>query len=377
MKAGTRSRKSLAPTLDVGGFLQEMAASDIKRDVDIVALFAQFGVELVQKGTSYMGKCPWHDDTTPSLSVDRLKGVYHCFGCGESGDAISLVRKMRGCDFSAALQFLAERAITVPAPKAAKPKEVIQQVVQELSLDDIVRHYQRVLSGNLQASEYLESRGLKDRTLWNRLRLGYSDGSLVDKLSNNQRDQLVERGILSRSGKEIFSGYIIVPLLDENDQVVSLYGRAIDAKTHPVHRYLAGARGGLVNGEAVSVYRDKLIITESIIDAVSLMQIGIQNVIPSYGTGGVSEQMISVLVEKRVKDVVIAFDSDEAGIAGADKLARRLIDEGMRVGIIHPEGAKDWNELLIAGRLLLESLNRQIASAQLQAPCRAERSGAY
>src|SRR3972149_5337875 len=93
-------------TLEVTGFLEELEKEAVKKGVDIIALFASFGVELVRKGKSYTGRCPWHEDSTPSLSVDREKGLYHCFGCGESGDAVSLVEKMKGLGFREALRWL-------------------------------------------------------------------------------------------------------------------------------------------------------------------------------------------------------------------------------------------------------------------------------
>lgn len=92
----TTDRLSGRKTLQVDSFLQEFEKDEIKSRVDIVELFDQFGVRLTHKGKGFAGKCPWHEDKEPSLSVDREKGLYHCFGCGESGDAFALVQKMRG-----------------------------------------------------------------------------------------------------------------------------------------------------------------------------------------------------------------------------------------------------------------------------------------
>jgi len=78
-------------TLKVSGFLDEFEKDEIKKSVDIISLFTTFGVSLEQKGKSYIGKCPFHDDKTPSLSVDREKGLFNCFGCGESGDVFNFV----------------------------------------------------------------------------------------------------------------------------------------------------------------------------------------------------------------------------------------------------------------------------------------------
>jgi len=88
------------------GFLEEFSKDEIKGKVDIVALFASFGVQLEKKGSSWMGICPFHEDTNPSLSVDASKGLYHCFGCGESGDVFDLVMKYQDSSFPEALDFL-------------------------------------------------------------------------------------------------------------------------------------------------------------------------------------------------------------------------------------------------------------------------------
>ena len=86
-------------TLVVEGFLEEFEKDEIKGRVDIALLFDSLGVTLKPKGKGFVARCPWHEDTEPSLSVDREKGLYHCFGCGESGDVVSLVQKFRGRRF--------------------------------------------------------------------------------------------------------------------------------------------------------------------------------------------------------------------------------------------------------------------------------------
>ncbi len=98
------------PTLAVDGFLEELEKDELKKRTDLVALFESFGVSLTKKGASYMGLCPFHKDTNPSLSVDPVKGLYHCFGCGESGDAIELVKKLKSVSFREAVSYLKAEA---------------------------------------------------------------------------------------------------------------------------------------------------------------------------------------------------------------------------------------------------------------------------
>ena len=124
------------PTLKTDLF-DDIRKDEIKARVDIVALFAHFNVTLSKKGKSYTACCPWHDDASPSLSVDREKGLYNCFGCGESGDVVTLVGKMKGLSFSEAMQYLKEfakvsehhRSTEVETDKADAPK--IEDVLPE------------------------------------------------------------------------------------------------------------------------------------------------------------------------------------------------------------------------------------------------------
>jgi DNA primase len=96
--------------------------------------------------------------------------------------------------------------------------------------------------------------------------------------------------LIRSSGKEFFQGCLVFPLLDEQGKVVSFYGRSIQAGTKPSHLYPPGPRRGLVNREALKVYRDQIILTESVIDALSLVQIGVENVVPLYGTSGFTDR---------------------------------------------------------------------------------------
>jgi DNA primase len=173
-----------------------------------------------------------------------------------------------------------------------------------------------------------------------------------------------ELGILRADGSEFFSGCIVVPLFDELDQVVSFYGRKIDDGS-PKHLYLPGKHRGLVNRKAAKVYPDELLLTESVFDALSLVALGFENVIPCYGTGGFTADHMAALREARTRLVVIAFDADEAGRKGAAALQEKLLAESIAVKVVEPTGAKDWNEFLCAeGKA--DAVRALIAAAQVE-----------
>jgi DNA primase len=361
-------------TLLVSGFLEELEKDQIKGRVDIVELFSSFGVKLTAKGKGFAGRCPWHDDAEPSLSVDRDKGLYHCFGCGESGDVVSLVQKVRGVGFRDALEYLKTHTGSEPSNGRAASRRMPQppsatQVTSELRfiLDDVAARYASDLASHAEARAYLASRGLDRPQLITEFKLGYCAGKLADSLSVSQRQELQRLGLLKASGGEHFKGCVVVPFLDDQGHVAGFYGRRISANSGPAHLYLPGPHRGLLNRSAAKAYREEIILTESVIDALSLVSVGIPNVIPCYGVNGFTEEHAKLLHDERVKTVAIGFDSDEAGKTGSGSLAERLVAEGFTVKFIQAPAAKDWNEALTAG-LTKETVQELLAVAEMRQP---------
>jgi DNA primase catalytic core len=345
--------------------------------VDIVELFSSFSIKLAAKGKSFIGNCPWHDDKEPSLSVDREKGLYHCFGCGESGDVFTLVEKLKGVGFREALEYLKAHAGSFPSngKRASRrmdgssaekpPSRTASSVELRFILDDVAERYATELGAHPEACAYLASRGLERSGLIATFKLGYSSGKLGDSLSAAQNSELVRLGILKASGGEHFVGCIVFPLFDEGGHVAGFYGRRILSNSGPAHLYLPGPHRGLFNRQAAKVYRDQLILTESLIDALSLIALGIPGVIPCYGAGGFTAEHAKLLRDERVKTVAIGFDSDEAGRKACDSLAARLVAEGLRVKTIEPLRSKDWNEALVGG-LTREEVLEALCKASLR-----------
>jgi len=344
-------------TLKVGGFLEEFEKDSIKSTVDIVSLFSDFGVKLEKKGSNYMGCCPWHDDKTPSLSVDRTKGLYNCFGCGESGDVFSLVMKMKGVDFKQASLYLkgdstGSKAPTGFEPVIIKPKSSLVSPLDGAPANILLKvrdYYHKELQNDNKALSYLSKRGLQDISLIKTNNIGFCSGSLKDKLSGEQIELLKEVGILNEKGNEVFKGYITVPLTNELTDVVGFYGRSIDNRTSIPHKYLKGDHKGLLNAKAVTLYSDELILTESVIDGLSLKKIGVDKVFPCYGVNGFSDYHEAVFKDNLVKKIIIAFDNDEAGINASGKLKEKLINDGYQAKEVFPLKGKDWNDYLLEG----------------------------
>jgi DNA primase catalytic core len=376
----TEDRLGGKKTLKVTGILEDIEKDEVKKRVDIIALFAAFGVSLQQKGKGYTGRCPWHEDSTPSLSVDREKGLYNCFGCGESGDAVTLVEKMKGLSFREALDYLKKESLGVtvtsaprakvakeaakqqkaeeqresgPAPQATEEKqrpqaEPVSLPHPELNLATVADYYHQRLLTSPEALAYLKKRGFTAPELYRRFALGYADGSLLAKVTAGQQARLKELGIVNAGGYEHFKGSLTFPLYDEAGRIVGLYGRKLNDKAAYKHLYLPGGHKGLFNGKAASIY-DELILTEAIIDGLALVSLGIENVIPLYGTNGLTEDHLAAFKEHRVKTLILALDNDEAGRKAGEKLKAELLRAGFNVKVCYPWGVKDWNEGLTSG----------------------------
>lgn len=344
-------------TLKVGGFLEEFEKDKIKDSVDIVTLFADFGVKLEKKGSNYMGCCPWHDDKTPSLSVDRTKGVYNCFGCGESGDSFSLVMKMKGLDFKQATQFLKSRDYQIIEPVKPPLEELDIQVLEdnephlngEQLLEKVKDYYFSQIQSNTKALNYLDSRGLKDPSLIKHYEIGFSNGSLKSMLSEKQIEELKHLGVLTDKGNETLLNHLVFPLKNSKNQVVGFYGRTINKSSKVKHKYLKGGHKGLLDRMVLEVYKDEIILTESVLDALSLKKLGFNNVIPCYGVNGFSEPHLIEFKDRMIKSITIAFDSDESGITGSKNLGEKLLKEGFKVREITSPKGKDWNDYLLQG----------------------------
>jgi len=398
-KPSGKDRLQGRKTLKVNDFLDEFEKDDIKKKVDIVDLFQSFGIELTKKGKSYSGKCLWHNDTNPSLSVDREKGLYNCFGCGESGDIFSLTEKMKGCGFKESLAYLKSFAAVPPkastphievngAPSAPRAQDVDELTPRNegsgvsaqtsITLSAIAEYYHKKLYENEKAIHYLHSRGLENIRNYERFQIGFADGTMLEKIGKDQRNTLVQLGVINSNGKEHFANCVTFPIVDDLGVVVGIYGRSIDPEAKISHLYLKGKHRGVFNRKASKVY-DEIILTECIIDALSLIELGIENVKALYGTNGFTDEHLQTLINDRVKTVVLALDNDDPGREASERIKTKLLAEGFAVKVISPglplppgegrgEGtgpvqSKDWNEYLTGGGTA-EEVKNAIANAE-------------
>jgi DNA primase len=329
--------------------------AELKARTDFKGLLTWFGLGVKKNGKGWKILCPFHNDTVPSCSVDLEKGRFHCFGCHAKGDTIEFVKLYKHTDFKGAVEVLKEyNGFTGKQGKPVEKKKTLEVFFPEETelekknlLKKTIGEYHNQLLKNEKALTFLESRGLKDFELIKQHAIGFCDGkTLLSKLSGKQKELLKETGIINAKGREHFTGCIVFPVFTDAESAGEIYGRSITDK-EPKHRYLPGKHAGIFNRKAGKVY-DEIILTESFIDALSLIRLGINNVQAIYGTGGFTQEHLEALKDDRVKTIILGLDNDAAGRTASLTLQKRLVHEGFAVKTIFPPGVKDWNDFLVS-----------------------------
>jgi DNA primase catalytic core len=312
--------------------IEKERIEEIKRSVDLVGLIQSKGITLKKNGKSYKGLCPFHEDSNPSLSVNPRENLWQCFGCGAGGDVIRFVEMFDKVDFPQAVSELSAVSTQLSAASQKESLAESRKLTAERSsvkarklLNKVMSFYQHTFSEDLRGLRYLkDERGITDNQSFKDFGVGYVNGTLLAILPEDEdvHSALKRIGILNEKGHEMFYNCVVFPLYSEAGSVVNLYGRSIGEESTVPHLYLPGARSGLVNRQAVK-RSQSIILTESVIDALTLYDQGFRNVIPLYGVNGLIDDHLS-LFNRRVKEAYLCFDADDAGKKGAEALSLRL-----------------------------------------------------
>jgi DNA primase catalytic core len=322
----------------------------IKQSHDLVSFIQGNGIPLTRKGRNYVGLCPFHEETKPSFTVNPKRQLWHCFGCGEAGDVIGFLTKSQGIGFRQAVEKLAiqttesGRRTTATAQTDQETKRTPK--LQRL-LNRVMEYYQAELLKDPRGLDYLQKeRGITDKQSILDFKTGFASGNLLDVIPDDGDivSDLKSLGILNDRGKELFFDSVTFPLLDENNNVLSIYGRRIqEGEIH--HLYLPGPKHGIINRQAAKRSKS-ILLTESIIDALSLYNAGFKNVIPCYGVNGLTEDHLFLFNRFSVEEVYISFDSDPSGKDAAIKMGEQLKEKGITSFIVDlPD--KDINDYFL------------------------------
>ncbi|MDC6877809.1 CHC2 zinc finger domain-containing protein, partial [Escherichia coli] len=271
---------------------------------------------------------PFHDEKTPSCVISPEKNLYHCFGCNAGGSVLNWVMQTEKLSLRKAVERLKAELGDNPAvvPLVTKDEPEIfaeDEAGRQKLLSRVVEFYHHTLLNAPEAVAYLEKRRLNHPELVAAFKLGFANRTLPYRLpavksraGEKIRARLKGVGMLRESGHEHFTGSLVVPVMDLNGQIREMYGRKIGGdlrKGTPLHMYLPGTHGGVWNEQAL-IGSSSVVLCESLIDAMSFWVAGVRNVTAAYGVNGFTDEMRAALLAHGVKQVLIAYDNDPAGM---------------------------------------------------------------
>jgi DNA primase len=350
---------------------------EIKSRVDIVELASEY-LTLKKAGRNFIGLCPFHQEKTPSFTVNRDKQIFYCFGCGEGGNVITFLMKIADKTFPEAIKDLAEKAGVVLPPmissKEGRQKDSLKESIINLNLR-AAQHFSRNLSSpaGKVAREYLQNRSISEETI-KQFRLGFVPDtwrSLTDYIeSNGSSLKLAEQAGLVIAGKEgnyydRFRGRLIFPIENIFGEIVAFGGRVME-KGEPKYLnspespvYIKGKNLYGLNKTKEEIRKKGFaLIVEGYFDLISLWNAGIGNVVATLGTALTREHL--ELLRRYTVEVVALFDPDEAGRKALDRSLELFLSMRMRArALILPEGCDPDDYVKKHGKDKLDELIAQ------------------
>lgn len=313
------------------GFIKQDQIDELKDRLDIVDIISEY-VNLKRAGSSFKGLCPFHNEKTPSFSVARERGYFHCFGCHERGDAISFIMKIENLNYVDALKFLADK-YGMTLEESYSSQESIDRRKRLYEINSMAaKFYMKNLLTDDFPQEYMQKRGLSKRIL-NRFFLGYAknDNGLYEYLKSKgvEDSEMLELGLVSQFNNRIvdkFQDRLIFPILNNKNKVIGFGGRTL---TNNKIKYLNSPESEIFkkrnNIYGVNVLnktrnRNKIILVEGYMDVIGLYNKGIDYSAATLGTALTEEQ--ARIIKRYGNEIYIAYDGDTAGI----KATLRAID---------------------------------------------------
>lgn len=342
---------------------------------DIVDVISGY-IKLKKSGSSYVGLCPFHNEKSPSFSVSGTKQMYHCFGCGVGGNVITFVMEYENYTFPEAVKMLADRAgIALPVMEYSgedRRERDIKTKLLEINKIAATFYYHQLKSPAGQSGlDYLKKRQLSDKTI-NTFGLGYAPqltGDLYRMLKETGYDDelLKESGLFTyeKGIREKFWNRVIFPIMDINNKVIGFGGRVMgDGKpkylNSPETKLFDKSKNLYGLNVARSSRKNNLIICEGYMDVISMHQAGFNQAVASLGTALTPGH--ARLMKRYTDNVLITYDSDEAGVKAALRAIPILKDAGLSTKVINMRPYKDPDEFIKA--LGTEAFQERIDKAE-------------
>lgn len=341
---------------------------EVRSRCDIVDLVSSYLPELRKRGATYKCCCPFHNEKTPSFTVNQERQIYHCFGCGANGDVFSFVQEYDKLDFLSAVQFLADRTgVKITYDNNDNKNKDSKDTLLNINSNAANFFHKNLFnsdSGKL-CREYLKKRSLTDDVL-KEFQIGFSpDGweELLSKaLKKGYKSEEIEKAGLvvksKRSGKvkyyDRFRNRLMFPICDSLGRVIGFSGRILEDKRKEA-KYVNSPETLIFHKSSVLFAFDKArkeivekklaIVVEGQIDAMRCHTVGIKNVVASQGTALTVQH--AKLIKRYADEVVLIFDSDTAGVSAALSTSKLFLENELSVRVATLPNGEDPDSLIL------------------------------
>jgi DNA primase len=346
----------LASDLDIN----DHVLAELRSAADIVAVIGDH-TKLRKAGRSWKGLCPFHNERTPSFTVDRDKGLYHCFGCGVGGDVIHFVRQIDRLDFPGAVEALASRfGVTIPRRVRLGPRQERRDRLFEAVAAAQRLYAERLARPGNAAAKYLDARKVP-APLRQSLGLGHAPDAwdtLAKTLSGAfPEDLLIEAGLLQpraegKGAYDRFRDRLLFVVKDERGRPVGFGGRALSPESEP--KYLNSPESpifskkrllyGLFEAREAIRKNDRVVLVEGYFDHLALLSAGIQETVASMGTALTPEQ--SERLRRLCPRAIVCYDGDPAGRNATQGALSHLLSLGFEAAVARLPAGEDPDDVL-------------------------------
>jgi DNA primase len=330
--------------------IKPSSVEEVKAAADMVEV-VQARTQLRRVGSRWQGRCPFHEERTPSFSVNPADKLFYCFGCHKGGDLITFVRETEGLDFAQAIEWLADRyriqleyEESSPQLEAGRRRRERLLALMEQAATFYGRHLWETEAGG-PVRAYLAERGLLEEVCRD-FRLGLSPGGTIlaekARTKGYSQEELVAAGLVNRRGNDYFSGRLVFPLADPRGRVLGFGARRLHEDDPIPAKYVNSPEGelfrkgslvyGLDRARAAVAKEDRAVIVEGYTDVLALHQAGLGAAVASMGTALTQPQLKEL--RRLTRRLYLCFDADAAGQAATLRGMELAVEAGFEVRIV-------------------------------------------
>ncbi|WP_379966202.1 DNA primase [Ectobacillus sp. sgz5001026] len=347
----------------MGNRIPEDVVERIRQSVDIVDVIGDY-VQLKKQGRNYFGLCPFHGENTPSFSVSSDKQIFHCFGCGEGGNALSFVMKVENISFTEAVMKLGNRSGIQVAEYVSEPEETTDHNSEMIQAHELLKKYYHHLLMNTQdakpALEYLLNRGISKEMI-TKFEIGYAGvawdhATRVLQKRGFAMEQMVQAGLVMENEKDgsyydRFRNRVMFPIYSLQGKTIAFSGRALGEDSP---KYMNSPETPIFHKsntlyhfhQARSMIRktQRVLLMEGYADVIAAVHCGLEEAVATMGTAITEEQ--ARILRRNVDTVVLCYDGDKAGQEATVKAGHLLLHAGCQVRVVIVPDKMDPDEFV-------------------------------